>query len=98
MGLLKSAMVVAALVFAAPAWAGGGHDRDDRRGGRHYGGYGHDHRPDWRHHRHHHRHGYRPARQHYYSEYYYAPPPVYGYAAPAPGVHVVAPNIYIPFR
>ena len=36
MGLLKSAMVVAALAFTATAWASGGDDGDDdRRGGRH---------------------------------------------------------------
>jgi hypothetical protein len=29
---------------------------------------------------------------------YYPPYPVYGYAAPPPGVHIVVPNLYIPLR
>jgi hypothetical protein len=118
MGILKRAIVVAALALAAPVWAHGGtgHDRerdhgggwDDRRG------WGHHHRWDrddydrgWRHYRHQYRYSDRP-RQYYYNQYYpypqyqnpysYAPPPAYGYAAPAPGVHIIAPNVYIPFR
>jgi hypothetical protein len=103
MGIFKGAVVVAAMVLAAPVWADGGHghdrgwddggrrghryhwDRDDyRRGGRYYG--------------HQHRHWDRTPRSDYYNQHYYAPPPAYGYLAPAPGVHIVAPNVYIPFR
>ena len=96
MGLLKSAMVVAALAFAAPVWAHGGHGHDRDRD--HRGWRGNDHAPAWGHHRHHHRNWDRTPRQHYYNQYYYAPPPVYSYAAPAPGIYITTPNIYIPLR
>jgi hypothetical protein len=103
MGIFKGAVVVAAMVLATPIWAHGGHghdrgwddgrgrghrhhwDRDDHhRGGRHYG--------------HQRQHWDRTPRSYYYNQHYYAPPLAYGYLAPAPGVHIVAPNVYIPFR
>lgn len=100
MGTFKQVMVAAAFAAATPAWAGGGYDRDWDRGGRHYNGWGYDQRSEWRHRHHHHWHGHRAPRQQYYSYYappvYYAPPPVY--VAPAYGVHIVTPDIYIPFR
>ena len=94
MRLFKSALVVAALAFAAPVWAHGGH-------GKHHGGDNHRHGSHWRDQQHHRHHGHhRQHHRHYYSQYYsqpyYAPYPVY--AAPAPGVHIVVPNIYIPLR
>jgi hypothetical protein len=95
MRILKSLVVAAALVVAAPAWAHGGHghDRHDRHD-RHGGWHGERHHA----HRHHyqHRHHARSFEPRYYSNYYYPPQPVY--AAPAPGVHIVVPNIYIPIR
>jgi hypothetical protein len=30
--------------------------------------------------------------------YGYVPAPVYGYGVPGPGIHIVAPNVFIPFR
>ena len=91
MRLLKSALVVAALAFAAPVWAHGGH-------GHHHGWDKHRHHSHWRDHHHHRHHGWRDhPRSYYYTERYYYPPyPVY--AAPAPGIHIVTPNIYIPLR
>jgi hypothetical protein len=103
MGLLKGAVVVAALLLTGPVWAGGGHghdrERDDHRGGgRHHYWRGHDRAPEWRHYRDHRRHWDRAPQQYYYNQHYYAPPPAYGYVAPAPGVHIVTPDIYIPLR
>lgn len=91
MRLLKSALVVTALVFAAPVWARGGHGND-------HGWDKHRHHSQWRDQRHYRHHGgHDHYRNYYYSERYYSPPyPVY--AAPAPGVHIVVPNIYIPLR
>ena len=92
MRLLKSAFIVAALVLASPVWAAhGGHGRDH---GHHHGWNDRRDHSDWRHHRDHGRHR---DRRHYYSQQHYYPAyPVY--AAPAPGVHIVVPNIYIPLR
>jgi hypothetical protein len=104
MGLLKSAMVVAALTLSAPAWAdrGYGHDRDDGRGrGNHHRWHGHHHAPAWGHHPHRHWAGSRAPRYAYppyYGRYYYAPHPSYVYAPPAFGIHIVTPGIYIPFH
>jgi hypothetical protein len=37
--------------------------------------------------------------RYYYQPYAYYPAyPAYAYPAPAPGVHIVVPNIYIPLR
>lgn len=100
MGLLKSAVVVAALALAAPVWADGGH-RHGR--GNHHGWDQRHHAPAWEHQHHRHRHYNRhwrhaPPRHYYYDNYYYQPYPSYGYAAPAPGVHIVTPDIYVPWR
>ena len=92
MRLLRNVFVIAALGLAVPAWANHG---DGRHGNRHNG-----HHHGWDHPRHH-AHGgyYRPLPPRVYSNYYYyPPPPVYAYPAPAPGVHIVVPNIYIPIR
>jgi hypothetical protein len=100
MGILRGALVVAAVALASPAWAQGGHGHDRRwDGGRshHYRWDRDYHGRDWRHHGHQNWHRDRARGPYYSSRYYYAPP-TYGYVAPAPGVHIVAPNIYIPFR
>jgi hypothetical protein len=97
MRLLKSMLVVAALGLAAPVWADGGHGRGRGHDGFHHDRHGHRHHSHWKHHRHH-GHGWRGHDPYYYSGYYYAPYPRYAYAAPAPGVHIVVPNIYIPLR
>jgi hypothetical protein len=97
MGLFKGIIVAAALALASPVWAGGDHGHR----GHHHGGHGHHH--GWKHHKHHYQHGHRhwqrAPRYTYYERHYYAPPPppVYSYA-PAPGVHIVTPHIYIPLR
>lgn len=96
MRLLKSALVVAALAFAAPVWAHGGHGH-----GHHHGWDQHRHGSHWRDHRHYRHHGWQHGQRqrHYRHNYYYYPPyPAYGYAAPPPGVHIVVPNLYIPLR
>jgi hypothetical protein len=100
MGIFKGAMVLAALAFAAPVWAHGGHGHDrgwDGGRGHHYGWDRDNHGGDWRHHGHHYRDRDR-TRGAYYPNHYYYGPQRYGYVAPAPGVHIVAPNIYIAFR
>lgn len=93
------ATVMAALVLGtSPAWA----DDDDRR--RHGHGHGKHAEKHWKKaHKHwakHHRH----VERHVVVHQYYGPAPrvVHEYvvvapAAPPPGVHVVMPNIYIPF-
>jgi hypothetical protein len=96
MRLLRSAFIVAALALASPVWAHGGHGHG--HGHKHHGH--HDSWDDrrghgkWKHHRHHGRHVDR--RVIVSQQYYYPAYPVY--AAPAPGVHIVVPNIYIPLR
>ena len=104
MGLLKSAVVVAALALAAPVWADGGHGN---RHGNDHGWQQRHYAPAWRYQDHRRRDHYRPWRHapprhyydnYYYQPYYYRPYPSYGYAAPAPGVHIVTPDIYIPWR
>jgi len=107
MRIIKSAFIVAALVLSTPVWAHGGHGHGQQRhdGWRDHRQHGwHDHRHHGRHdHRHHAgarhlRHGWAYAGPRYHSRHYYAPYPAYAYAAPAPGVHIVVPNIYIPLR
>lgn len=79
---LISGLVAAALCMAVPAWADGGH------------GHGH-----WKHGKHWHKHH---VQERYVVREYYCPVPVYPravypvYPAPAPGIHVVVPNIFIP--
>ncbi len=90
---------------------GGDEDRDHRGGDEdrdHRGWERHHQPPAWGHHQYRHGHWDRAPRQHYsnqryydqryYNQYYYAPPAAYGYVAPAPGVHIVTPHIYIPLR
>lgn len=98
MRLFRSALVMATLALASPIWAHAGHGHRDH--GRHHGWderRGHSH---WNHHRHHGRH--HDRRVFLSQQYYYPAYPVYpaypAYAAPAPGVHIVVPNIYIPLR
>ena len=93
MRLLKSAFVVAALALASPVWANGGHGHGPKHG-HHHGWDDRRHHSEWKHHRHHGRH---VDRRVYYSQQHYYPP-YPAYAAPAPGVHIVVPNIYIPLR
>lgn len=96
---LISSVFAASLLVAAPAFAGGGHGN----------GHGHGHgKHHWKHDRHaqhhygpprhvvQHVHRYQPPRvvHHYHGPSYYAQP----YYAPASGIHVVLPNVYIPFN
>lgn len=95
MKLLKSAFIVAALALASPVWADGGHGH--KRHGHHHGWDDRRGHAEWKHHRHHRNHGRHVDRRVILSQQYYYPAyPVY--AAPAPGVHIVVPNIYIPLR
>ncbi len=86
--LVISALIAAVMLAVAPAWAHGGH--------------GHGQWKHWKHHpRHYVHYGYVPYVYHdrVIVREYVAPVPVYrAYPAPAPGIHVVAPSIYIPFR
>lgn len=83
--LIGGLAVAAALFMAAPAWAHGGHGH----------GHGHGHGKHWNHHYVHER---------VVTREYWRPVPVYTqavypvYPAPAPGIHVVVPDIFIPFR
>jgi hypothetical protein len=98
--LVGSILAAAALLIAAPAWAGGGHGRG------HHHGHGHGHKHGYKHwHKHHDAHYYRPHHQrHYVVREYWHPAPVHAvpvypaYPAPAPGVHIVLPGIHIPIR
>ena len=97
MKLLKSAFVVVAIALASPVWAHGGHGHGHGHGHRH--GW-HDGRGDFRHHHRHHAR-FVERRVIVSPQYYYQPYPVYPapiYSAPAPGVHIVVPNIFIPLR
>lgn len=84
--LLTGILAAAILGAATPALADRGH------------GHGH-----WKkHHDRHYRH-YETRVYHYYPpvrayERHYAPHYVYTYAPPAPGIHVMLPNVYIPLR
>ena len=88
--LLITTLIVAVMSAAAPVWAHGGHDR----------GYGHAHGHWKKHHRHFHHHGHGYYRDRVVVRVYVHPVPVYRsyYSAPAPGVHIVLPDIYIPLR
>lgn len=100
MQLLKSVLVAAALVLAAPAWAKGGHGHGGKHHGHHHGWQDRGHHSKWKHQRHHRNHRYYHRRE-VHTYHYYTPRPVYpAYPAyaPAPGVHIVVPNIYIPLR
>jgi hypothetical protein len=83
--LIGGLAAAAVLCMAAPAWADGGHGRG--------------HNKHW--HKHHvYQH---PAPRHYVVREVWRPVPVYpravypAYAAPAPGIHIVVPNLFIPF-
>ena len=90
--LLAAVLATGVLSIATPAFAhGGGHDR----------GYGHAYVPA-KHWNKHDRYYY-PRSHVYYRDRvivreYVRPVPAYGYySAPAPGVHIVVPDIYIPW-
>ncbi|MDH5534555.1 MAG: hypothetical protein OEZ08_03145 [Betaproteobacteria bacterium] len=93
MRILTSTLLAAALMIAAPAYA---HDRHSR-GGHHFA-HGH-HKPHHKLHRQQHFRHHPPARfsRTEVHNYYYD----YGYGVPAasvpPGVHIVLPNIFLPF-
>ena len=78
---LIGGLAVATLFLATPAWAHGGHG-------------------NWKHGKHWHKHN---VHQQYVVREVYRPVPVYPravypvYPAPAPGIHVVVPNVFIPF-
>jgi hypothetical protein len=100
MGIFRGALVVAAVALATPVWAQGGHGHDrgwDAGRGDHYRWDRDYYGGDWRHHGYAYRNRDRARGPYYSSPYYYAPR-TYGYVAPAPGVHIVGPNIYIPLR
>jgi hypothetical protein len=90
---LIGGLVAAAVMFTAtPLWAKGGHGHGHEK-------HGHGHK----HHVHKHFHdSHFVVRERWYPEPVYAAPvyvPVYAapvYRAPAPGVHVVLPNIFVP--
>lgn len=94
MKLLMSVTMAALLAAAAPVWAHGGHGHGKKQN------HGYYHVPPG--HLKHHRGYYaersyyypRPVKRYYY-EYSYAYPAYPAY--PAPGVHVVLPNVFIPF-
>ncbi|MBM3357133.1 MAG: hypothetical protein FJY54_05345 [Betaproteobacteria bacterium] len=89
MRYLSGGLLMAALCFAPAAMADGyGHHKHHHR--QHH--YGHP-----KHHVHHHYRHYPPAwghykRKHHHYHHHYA----YAYAPP-PGVHVIFPNVYIPW-
>jgi len=86
--LLTGAAMAAMLAAAVPAWADKGHGYWEHHHFRDYlrAQYWH-HPPKWGHYR------YKP--RHYVYRYY--EPYAYAVPAPAPGVHIVLPNVYIPF-
>ena len=95
--------IAAALIGAAPAWAHGGHGH----------GHGHWDKHAEKHWKKHHKHWAKHHRHFHESTVVYAPPavveqrvvtrvierPVYVAPAPqpAPGIHIVTPNIFVPF-
>lgn len=91
--LVGGLAVAAALFMAAPAWADGGHGRGN--------GHAYGHAKHWKHHPVHKRHVHgHYVREHYVVREVVRPVPVYPravYPAPAPGIHVVFPGVFIPF-
>lgn len=92
--LLVTTLVAGALLTVAPVWAHGGHGH----------GHGYGHGKHWeKHHRHYDRHHSR--HRHIYRDRvvvreYVERVPVYRdypAAAPAPGVHIVTPDLYFPW-
>ena len=92
--LIKAALI-ASLLVAAPAWAGGGSHRGwDGPPNRHHWKHGH-HKPHYHKHRWHPRHARRVERvEHVYR--YYEPYPVQS-ASASPGIHVIFPDVYFPW-
>lgn len=88
--LLIAALMAAAMSTAAPVFAHDGHGRGH--------GHAHGHAKHWnKHHRHfHHHHGYYRDRV-VVREYVQTVPAYSYYSAPAPGVHIVVPDVYIPW-
>lgn len=91
--LIGGLAIAVALGMAAPAWA--------NHGGRGHGnGYSNGHGNAYGHWKHGHRH---PVRERVVVREHWRPVPVYqqevyrAYPAPAPGIHVVLPGIFIPF-
>lgn len=85
MRLLIMSVLAALLLAAMPAWAHGGHGQWKHGYPRYERHFEHKHRGhyhDW----------HRPARVE--RVYVYEPYPV---AAPAPGLHVIFPDVYIPW-
>jgi hypothetical protein len=90
--LIGGLAVAAALCMAAPAWANHGGHGDGYSNG-HGNGYGH-----WKHG---HRHQVRErvvVREHWRSVPVYQQAVYPAYPAPAPGIQIVLPHIFIPFR
>lgn len=87
--LLVNTLLAGALLAVAPAWAHGGH------------GHGYGHWKHWhKHHRHHHFHRHHVYHDRVVVREYVERVPVYRdypAASPAPGVHIVTPDIYIPW-
>lgn len=87
---LVNALLAGALLAVAPVWAHGGHGH----------GHGHGYGKHWeKHHRYHHRPHHRHLqRDRVVIREYVERVPVYqDYQAPAPGVHIVTPDIYFPW-
>jgi len=88
--LIKAALVTV-LLTAVPAWADGGH-------GRWWDGPRHHYR-DWKYeHRRHHRHPghWREPRRVVEHVYQYEPYPTQS-ASASPGIHVIFPDVYLPW-
>jgi hypothetical protein len=90
--LVGGLAVTAALIMTAPAWANGGYGH----GNGHGYGHGHGHGHHWN--KHH-------AHERVVIREYVRPVPVYpgpvsypAYRAPAAGIHIVFPGVFIPFR
>ena len=92
--LLVGTMAAAVLYAATPALADDDHRRGHGKGQwkKQYHGQQYRHHRDYERHVYHHYPPVRVYRRHY--DHYYA----YTYAPPPPGVHVVLPNVFIPFR
>lgn len=87
--LLTTIFMVAAFSTAAPVFAHGGHDR----------GHAYGHAKHWKKH---HRNFHHPRHVHYRDrvivrEYVRTEPAYTYYSPPAPGVHIVVPDIYLPW-
>lgn len=91
--LIKAALV-AVMLMAAPAWAHGGHG-GGWAGERHH--QRHWHKGHYKHHHKHHRHyRHRHETRRIEHVYRYEPYPVQS-AAAQPGIHVIFPDVYLPW-